>query len=297
MAIRFRCPHCQTLQSIANRKAGLVVKCAVCDDDVQVPMEDQGDADKPLAAPSAAAAPPDQIAVRDAQAAEDSVALPDGFFDDDDDAEPAAPREKKAPREMLYRSQPEPEADDAIEFATAAHQTGDWIESAANQPAASEPPVRTRSEKLPEQFELKIRKSRIDDEMDLTPMVDVVFQLLIFFMVTASFALHKTIQTPTPDPDQKGATQSIQTLDELEGVAILVRIDGQNAITIDDEPLPDGARVADALTDKMRKEQKSEIIITADAAAWHRTVVNVVDAANEVGMQKIRLATRSGPEE
>jgi biopolymer transport protein ExbD len=115
--------------------------------------------------------------------------------------------------------------------------------------------------------------------------------------VTASFALHKTIQTPTPDPDQKGATQSIQTLEELEGVAILVRIDGQNAITIDDEPLPDGARVADALTDKMRKEQKSEIIITADASAWHRTVVNVVDAANEVGMQKIRLATRSGTEE
>ena len=38
-----------------------------------------------------------------------------------------------------------------------------------------------------------------DPALNLTPMVDVVFQLLIFFMVTASFALHKTIESPTPE--------------------------------------------------------------------------------------------------
>jgi biopolymer transport protein ExbD len=288
MAIRFRCPYCQTLQSIANRKAGLLVRCAACDDEVLVPLEDQVEA-----APQPSASPPPAVAtVREPD--EDRVALPDSFFDDDDDIAPQP--ERKPRREMLYRSQTEPEEE--IVFDTAAMQTMDWIESTEDRPAAAgERPRSSRRDKLPEQFELKIRKSRIDDEMDLTPMVDVVFQLLIFFMVTASFALHKTIETPTPDPDQKGATQSIQTLEELEGVAILVRIDGQNGITIDDEPLPEGARVADALLDKMRAEQKSEIIITADAAAWHRTVVNVVDAANSVGMQKIRLATRSSSEE
>jgi len=283
MAIRFRCPHCQTLQSIAHRKAGLVVKCAACEDDVLVPMADEGAA---TTAPPADK-PADQISVRDEIAELDRVALPDEFFDIDDDEAPAVAPLVSA--EQVAKSQP---VNESLKFTAADEPDANMAAVAAE---VELPPVRSRGEEMPEQFQLSIRKSKIDDEMDLTPMVDVVFQLLIFFMVTASFALHKTIETPSPDPDQKGATQSIQTLDELEGVAILVRIDGQNGILIDDEPLADDSRVVDALRDKMRAEQKSEVIITADAAAWHRTVVKVVDAANEVGMQKIRLATRSGP--
>jgi biopolymer transport protein ExbD len=141
------------------------------------------------------------------------------------------------------------------------------------------------------------RRSRVEDEMDLTPMVDVTFQLLIFFMVTASFALQKSIQVPTPDQDQKGATQQLQMLEDIEGTSILVKIDAASAITIDDEPLPDPSRLADTLRDKMRKEQKTEMLITANAAALHRTVISVIDAANDVGMQKIRLASRKGTEE
>lgn len=138
------------------------------------------------------------------------------------------------------------------------------------------------------------RRSRTDDDMDLTPMVDVTFQLLIFFMVTASFALQKSIDVPTPDPDKKGAAQQLQILEDLEGTSIKVVIDAANLIIIDDEPLPDPSRLADALKDKMRKEQKTEILITANAAALHRSVITVIDAANSVGMQKIRLVSRQG---
>lgn len=138
------------------------------------------------------------------------------------------------------------------------------------------------------------RRPRTDDDMDLTPMVDVTFQLLIFFMVTASFALQKSIDVPTPDPDKKGAAQQLQILEDLEGTSIKVVIDATNLIIIDDEPLPDPSRLADALKDKMRKEQKTEILITANAAALHRSVITVIDAANSVGMQKIRLVSRQG---
>lgn len=148
----------------------------------------------------------------------------------------------------------------------------------------------------PVPFRLKVR-TRTDDEMDLTPMVDVTFQLLIFFMVTASFALQKSIQVPTPDPDKKGATQQLQILEDLEGSSIRVQIDAANVILIDDEPLTDPARLADALKDKMRKEQKSEILISAHAAALHRSVISVIDAANQIGMQKIRLISRQGKSE
>jgi biopolymer transport protein ExbD len=141
------------------------------------------------------------------------------------------------------------------------------------------------------------RRSRTEDDMDLTPMVDVTFQLLIFFMVTASFALQKSIDVPTPDPDKKGASQQLQILEDLEGSSIRVQIDAANAIMIDEEPLGDLARLPEALKDKMRKEQKTEILISAHAQSLHRSVIAVVDAANGVGMQKIRLVSRQGKSE
>ncbi len=141
------------------------------------------------------------------------------------------------------------------------------------------------------------RRKRVDDEMDLTPMVDVTFQLLIFFMVTASFALQKSIEVPAPDPDKKGAAQQLQILEDLEGSSIRVLIDAANVISIDDEVLADPTRLADLLKDKMRKEQKTEVLITANATALHRSVIAVIDASNSVGMQKIRLVSRQGKSE
>ncbi|MEI8018509.1 MAG: biopolymer transporter ExbD, partial [Schlesneria sp.] len=136
------------------------------------------------------------------------------------------------------------------------------------------------------------RHNHLDDEMDLTPMVDVTFQLLIFFMVSASFSLQKSIEVPTPDPDQKGASQQVQTIDDLHGTSIIVKIDASNTIWIDDEPLGDVNRLADTLRDKMRREQKTELLVTADNQSLHRTIIAVIDAANEVGMQKIRMTSK-----
>ena len=52
------------------------------------------------------------------------------------------------------------------------------------------------------------------DDLDMTPMVDVTFLLLIFFMVTAAFSLQKSLEVPTPD-QQENATES-RTLEEIE---------------------------------------------------------------------------------
>lgn len=130
------------------------------------------------------------------------------------------------------------------------------------------------------------------EDMDLTPMVDVTFLLLIFFMITASFSLQKTIQVPPPDPDEKGAAQAM-TMQELEKDAIIVEIDEKNVIIVDDEPLSDPDDLVDKLRDKMRSEQKTELVLEADDRTLHGYVVMVVDAANEVQMQRIRLVTRS----
>ena len=146
--------------------------------------------------------------------------------------------------------------------------------------------------------ELLVRRRKLEfEEMDLTPMVDVTFLLLIFFMITASFTLHKALAVPPPESEQDGARQSIQTLDDLLNDSIKVEVDEKNELVVDDEPLAAGADLAALLQDKMRVGQKAELIVIANAEAHHETVVRVVDAANEAGMQRIRLTTRGGPQD
>lgn len=127
------------------------------------------------------------------------------------------------------------------------------------------------------------------EDMDLTPMVDVVFQLLIFFMLTASFSLARGVEVPASEQPQKGARQSVPR-DELELRSIMVTIDERNAIFVDDEPLRDPARLEDLLRDQMRAERKNELVIEADDRASLGTVVAVKDAATGAGVERIRLA-------
>ncbi|WP_339734420.1 biopolymer transporter ExbD [uncultured Gimesia sp.] len=137
------------------------------------------------------------------------------------------------------------------------------------------------------------------EEMDLTPMVDVTFLLLIFFMITASFSLQKSIQVPPPNPDEDGVSQSLQTLDDFRDESIIVEIDNNNAIYVDDTRLSNPSEIVQAILDRRDQDgkPKRELVLSAHKAARHETVVAVVDAANEVGMQKIRLATYRGPED
>ena len=59
------------------------------------------------------------------------------------------------------------------------------------------------------------RKSTTDDEIDMTPMIDCVFLLLIFFLVTATFALQKSHEVPPPER-QDTATKQARTVEQLE---------------------------------------------------------------------------------
>jgi biopolymer transport protein ExbD len=157
--------------------------------------------------------------------------------------------------------------------------------------------LQTKPTAIDDDTDLVMRRAQTEfEQMDLTPMVDVTFLLLIFFMITASFSLQKTIQVPPPDPDETGATQSIERIEDLLDQSIKVAIDENNGISIDDVELLDPAGLVDAIRTRMRTDLKTELVIAADARARHETVVTVVDAGHEVGMQKIRLATAANVE-
>ena len=116
-------------------------------------------------------------------------------------------------------------------------------------------------------------------------MVDVAFQLVLFFLVTATTMYFKTLEVPTPEPEENDAVaQQMQTLDELMDQFILVEIDRDGAVRVDREPIePEQllARLRDAKLDSLR----TGMLLMADFSTPHRNAVAAVDAASELNLE------------
>jgi biopolymer transport protein ExbD len=169
----------------------------------------------------------------------------------------------------------------------------------AEEPAdvATSDPLASHPEPESTATRVKFSRSRNgDDEMDLTPMVDVVFLLLIFFMITASFSRQKSLEVPPPDPEKKGAQQSQDFLEELEDVSIRVLVDEENRITVDDRPVADPTTLSDVFANLRIREDKSELLLSAHDESLHEIVVVILDAAQDAGLERIRM-TSGGDEE
>lgn len=127
--------------------------------------------------------------------------------------------------------------------------------------------------------------------LDMTPMVDVTFLLLIFFMITASFSMQKSMATSPPEPDEEGAAQSV-VMEDLEEESVVVEIDEENNIRVDDVPVSGVGELGDVLAAKIANEGKTEMLIEAHPSARHGVVVAVSDTGIDVQMQTIRRAIR-----
>ncbi len=118
-------------------------------------------------------------------------------------------------------------------------------------------------------------------ELDLTPMLDVVFIMLIFFIVTASFIKEAGIEIERPE-----AT----TAEKKENVNILVAVSATNEIWIDQRRVD--IRSVRAVIERMHAENpKGAVVVQADKASNTETVVGVIDAAKEAGVLNVSLAT------
>lgn len=143
-------------------------------------------------------------------------------------------------------------------------------------------------------FTLAAEPREEPEEIDLTAMVDVAFQLVLFFLVTATTLYFKTLEIPTPDPEDPDAVaQQMRTLDELLDEYILVEIDPQGRISVDREPID----LAD-LTDRLRQARadtlRSGMLLMADFTTPHRNAVSAIDSANALGLQ-IAIAKPAAP--
>jgi len=148
-------------------------------------------------------------------------------------------------------------------------------------------------EEEPVQF---VRRSVSDEGIDMTPMVDVTFLLLIFFMVTAAYSLQKAIEVPPPD--QSEAAAQTRTLEEIEkdDDYLIIEIRGDNTVWVNDREAPSRQEVLSILREEREgrvgsgSQGPTSLLVLADPDAWHETVVMALDAGNAVGMENVRLA-------
>jgi biopolymer transport protein ExbD len=160
------------------------------------------------------------------------------------------------------------------------------------------PPVETATDH-PADFTLSRSGPMTVEELDLAPMVDVAFQLVLFFMVTATTVLYKTLEIPKPNtepPPGAVAQGHSRSLDDFKDDYVLVEIDATGAMKIDHEPVPaELGALAERLRTAREKTGRKAMLLSADYATPHRNAVLAYDAANEIGMG-IAIARPSAPQ-
>ena len=121
------------------------------------------------------------------------------------------------------------------------------------------------------------------EEINLTPMLDVVFIMLIFFIVTATFIKEAGIQVDRPDA---------VTAESQEDASILIAISAGNEIWIDkQERDPRDVRV---VIERLHSENpKGSIVIQADEESSNEMLIVVLEAAKAVGVENVAIATDS----
>ena len=129
------------------------------------------------------------------------------------------------------------------------------------------------------------RRAKPAVEVNLTPLIDVVFLLLIFFMVSTSFTKQSelTLALPTASGESR---EIIPDLIEL----VVTR---EGAYRVNGLPLS-GTRVntiKDALYQLSKGDTTLPLAIVADAQASHQSVVTAMDAAGQLGFSRLSIAT------
>ena len=122
-----------------------------------------------------------------------------------------------------------------------------------------------------------------DASIDMTPMLDIVFIMLIFFIVTTSFVKEAGIQVNKPEANQA-------TKEPSANIFIAIRDNGEVWM---DKRQVDVERVG-ANLERMLAEQPTDlVVIQADKEAQHGRVVEVMDQVKEAGIDKISIAAET----
>ena len=122
--------------------------------------------------------------------------------------------------------------------------------------------------------------------MDLTPLIDVVFLLLIFFMVSTTFIREQRLTINLPE--------SSESPTDVADHRVEIVVSSTGGYAVNGTPLVDnkGATLRSAINDASKGDRNLPLIITADGTAPHQAVVTAMDAAGQLGFRRLSITTR-----
>ena len=258
MSLRVQCKKCSSSHSVNKRLLGRSIRCPVCDATIEIPA--------------------------DLKSVADGNAEQEGFV-----VEVVSPTDANFFDAELIEVEP---------ISVAGPLNPD-------SPKSSKRTTKQRAKKQLEQVgedeldEVVFAKRELPkDDMDMTPMVDVTFLLLIFFMITASFSSEKVLEEPPPLSDKA----STNARDEPEKIldTVRVQVDEFNAYTIilpggEDHQASSKQDLLIALGNAHRElvtganDDSLKLAIEAHTESIHAAVVAAIDAGREKGFSSIQV--------
>ena len=133
---------------------------------------------------------------------------------------------------------------------------------------------------------IKSRKGKIQSNIDMTPMLDVVFQLILFFLVSTTFAILPGIKLNLPQSRTSESTS-------MQGITISASENGDlffNETQVDMDTL--GNFLSEFDTGETKKEEVP-VMLEADSEVTNGTIVKIFDVIRENGYSLINLRTKN----
>lgn len=139
---------------------------------------------------------------------------------------------------------------------------------------------------------MRLRSAPLEDpEIGLTSLIDVVFLLLIFFMVSTTFEHQAVLKVDLPEASEVSAPENQPDSFELV-------IDKSGQFYLNDRQLVDGRAqtVRAALTEAAGNDRNIPLILRADSETPHHYVVTAMDVAAQLGFHRLSIAAERVPE-
>ncbi|NHC11455.1 biopolymer transporter ExbD [Stutzerimonas degradans] len=131
------------------------------------------------------------------------------------------------------------------------------------------------------------RKPRENVEIGLAPLIDVVFILLLFFVVTTTFTRETQLQVDLPEA--ASGTPPEQT--EVKQLEVVIDVDGNYSLNGKALLKSDLSSLMAALSKEAEGDNSLPMIISADGKTPHQAVITAMDAAGKLGFAYLRITT------
>jgi len=130
---------------------------------------------------------------------------------------------------------------------------------------------------------MKLReRKRADFLVEMTPLVDVVFLMLIFFMVSTSFTVSNSLKLELPSSQASSQDKQMKE--------VLISVDVKGQLYVQEEAVEDGD-LRRRILNISKGDPNMRVVLRADANSLHKRVVFVMDTVRELGMGKLAIAT------